>query len=871
MFYDPVCQMEVDAGAARWRSTYNGITYYFCDEACKVRFEQDPEYYLNNGAPEENARQEEFQRETVDLPITGMSCGSCVRAVEHALSELDGVETVTVNLAAEQARVIYDPNAVDEPAFQRALKAYGYGVKPSRSQTVLTVSGMTCAGCASAVESALKAVPGVSAASVNLSTHEARVTHDLAGVNEDTLIAAVKNAGYEASVPSGASAADDDATEAEYRAAKRRLILAWALAGPVALLMLLHMVGVHFPLYLPIEIALSLPVLAVAGAQTYAKGFKTSLHGRPNMDALVSLGTIAAFITGPFALLGMPVASYAAIGAMIMAFHLTGRYLEARARGRASQAIRQLLELGAKTARVERDGEEIEVPVNEVAVGDIMIIRPGEKIPTDGQVVDGASAVDESMATGESIPVDKHPGDEVIGATINTTGALRVKASRVGQDTFLAQVVRIVQEAQGTKVPIQDFADRVTGVFVPIVAVLALATFAVWMVFPGTLQAIAAWAAPILPWIDLSGSNLTLAIFAAVAVLVIACPCAMGLATPTALMVGSGLGASRGILIRNGEAIQAMGGVRAVALDKTGTLTKGQPEVTGITPAATLSRDDVLALAAGVDQHSEHPIARAIVEHARDNGVAPADVTGFQAISGQGATAVSRGVAVRVGRPAMMRAAKIDLGVLDDQIAVYQAAGQTVVVVSRDDAAVGVIAVADTLKDEARETVDALHELGLKVVMITGDNERTAQAIAQDVGIDEVRANVLPAEKRMAVQALQAQYGRTAMVGDGINDAAALAQADVGIAIGAGADVAIEASDITLVSGDLRGLVTAVRLSKATFRKIKQNLFWAFGYNVVAIPMAVFGMLHPLIAELAMAGSSLSVVGNALRLKRFRA
>ncbi len=868
MYRDPVCAMEVDADTARWRSAYDGATYYFCGEKCKALFEQNPEHYLGNGPSPTNEQKHPAPAQTIDLPVSGMTCGSCARAVEHALGGLEGVEDVTVNLAAEQARVAYDPELVDEDAFAQTLQAYGYGVKTTATQTTLKVSGMTCAGCARAVETALQQAAGVSAASVNLSTHEARVTHDPAVARAESLIETVKAAGYDAAIPDAADT--EDSTALDYRAAKRRLIIAWALTGPVAVLMLLHMAGVHFPFYLPIEIALALPVLAVAGLQTYAKGIKTSLHGRPNMDALVTLGTIAAFITGPFALLGLPVASYAAIAAMIMAFHLTGRYLEARARGRASQAIRQLLELGAKTARVERNGEEIEVPVNEVNVGDIMIIRPGEKIPADGQVVDGQSAVDESMATGESIPVDKQAGDNVIGATINTTGALRVEATRVGQDTFLAQVVRIVQEAQGTKVPIQDFADRVTGVFVPVVVVLAVSTFMAWMIFPETLQAIAAWAAPVLPWIDLSGSTLTLAIFAAVAVLVIACPCAMGLATPTALMVGTGLGASRGILIRNGEAIQAMGGVRAIALDKTGTLTKGQPEVTGVTPAAGLAQEDVLALAAGVDQHSEHPIAQAIVSHAQANGVTPHEVTGFQAVSGLGATALYRGVSVRVGRPDMMRDANIGLGALEDPLAQYQAAGQTVVVVSRDDAAVGVLAVADTLKDEARETVEALHDLGLKVAMITGDNERTARAIADELGIDDVRANVFPAEKRKAVIALQDQHGRTAMVGDGINDAAALAQADVGIAIGAGADVAIEAADITLVSGDLRGLVTAVRLSKATFRKIKQNLFWAFGYNVVAIPMAVFGMLHPLIAELAMAGSSLSVVGNALRLKRFR-
>ncbi|MFP4172301.1 MAG: heavy metal translocating P-type ATPase [Candidatus Hydrogenedentota bacterium] len=812
-------------------------------------------------------------QETVELPIKGMTCAGCAQAVERALGRSPGVEEATVNLATEKARVTYDPEQTERAALVDAVLHAGYSVPERKESTELHIQGMTCAGCASAVESALNNAPGVRSASVNLSTEEARVEYDADEASVEKLLDAVSRAGYSAEAVEGerAEAEREAEEEAEYRAAKRRLILAWGLTGPVAILMLFHMSGVHIPFYLPLETLLAIPVLAIAGARTYAKGAKTAVHGRPNMDALVSLGTLAAFITGPFALVGFPVTSYAAVGAMIMAFHLTGRFMEARARGRAGQAIRQLLELGAKTARVERDGEEREVPVDEVRVGDIMRIRPGEKIPTDGKVLEGASAIDESMATGESIPVEKEPGSEVIGATINTTGTLRVSATRVGKDTFLSQVVRIVQEAQGSKVPIQEFTDRVTAVFVPIVLGIALVTFVAWLTFPDTMAAVASWAAPVLPWIDITGaSTLTLAVFAAVAVLVIACPCAMGLATPTALMVGAGVGANRGILIRHGEAIQAMGSVRTVCFDKTGTLTRGTPAVTGVSAAPGEDEQAVLRLAATVENGSEHAIAQAILDYASEQSVELAEAQEFEAASGRGVRATVEGETIRVGKPGYFEEEGIALTPVQESITAFEEQGYTTVAVARNDSAVGVIAVADTLKDEALETVDALRAMGLRVVMITGDNERTAQAIARELNIDRVMANVLPADKRDAVARIQQEEGRTAMVGDGINDAAALAQADVGVAIGTGTDVAIEAAGLTLVSGDLRGIVTAVRLSQATFSKIKQNLAWAFGYNVIAIPMAIFGMLHPLIAELAMAFSSISVVTNSLRLKRFK-
>jgi Cu+-exporting ATPase len=746
---------------------------------------------------------------------------------------------------------------------------------PHNKQTALKISGMTCAGCVRNVEKALSKVPGVSSATVNLMTEQAAVEYEPGATDPRALIKAVEGSGYGASeikaAASGVAAAEpEDVAETNLRGAWRRFVLAWALTLPLLAAMALHMSGLWMlPSRDGIEVLLAIPVLAVAGAATYKRAFKTAVHLSPNMDTLIAMGTLAAFITGPFAVAGLPVANYAGVAAMIMAFHLTGRYLEARARGRASQAIRKLLELGAKTARVERGGQTIEVPVDQIAVGDVMVIRPGERIPADGLIESGESTVDESLATGESLPVDKSPGDEALGATINKLGMLRVRATRVGRDTFLAQVIRLVQEAQSTKVPIQAFADRVTAVFVPIVLAIALATFGAWVLFPGVMRSVAVFAQPYLPWLDLSASNVTLAVFAAVAVLVISCPCAMGLATPTALMVGTGLGATRGILIRQGEAIQTIRSVKTICLDKTGTLTHGQPAVTAVVAAPGLERN-VLTLAASVENASEHPVARAIVNRAHADGIVLADIAAFEAAPGKGARARVGRDEVHVGKEDYLRELGIDTSPVTLAIKEFQSDGKTTVLIARNGDVVGLIAVADTLKPSSQQAVRELEKMGRHVVMITGDNERTARAIAREVGISDVLANVLPGEKADAIKKLQAERGLVAMVGDGINDAAALAQADVGIAIGAGADVAIESSDITLVSGELTALVTAIRLSEATFKKIRQNLVWASGYNILAIPLAVLGLLHPLIAEAAMAISSINVVTNSLLLRRFR-
>jgi Cu+-exporting ATPase len=550
---------------------------------------------------------------------------------------------------------------------------------------------------------------------------------------------------------------------------------------------------------------------------------------------------------------------------MIMTFHLTGRYVEASAKGRASQAIRRLLELGAKTARVLVDGLEREVPIEAVQVGDVMVVRPGERVPTDGTIVEGESALDESMVTGESMPVNKHPGDEVIGATINQDGLLKVRATRIGRDTFLAQVIKLVEQAQGTKVPIQAFADRITARFVPVVVGIAVLTLIAWLIFAPTLQKVGIWSG--LPWVDPTLGRVTLALFATVAVLVIACPCALGLATPTAIMVGSGMGAQNGILIRSGEAIQTLKDLRVIVFDKTGTLTKGKPDVTDVV-ALDGTEDDVLRWAASAEQGSEHPLGRAVVERARAAGLALSDPANFQVQRGRGVQAEVDGRTVLVGSARYLGEAGLDLAALVEDQDRLEGEAKTVMLVAVDGRLVGAIAVADTLKEDSIAAVKELEHMGIRTVMLTGDNRRTAEAIAKQAGISRVIAEVLPEGKVEEVRRLQGKGQRVGMVGDGINDAPALTQADVGIAIGTGTDIAIEAADITLVRGDLSGVVRAVNLSRATFRKIVQNLFWAFFYNVVMIPLAILGLMHPVLAEIAMATSSITVVSNANLLRR---
>jgi len=745
----------------------------------------------------------------------------------------------------------------------------------------LPVVGMTCATCVARVEKALAATSGVEAAAVNFATETATVRFEPATVDIDGLQRAVKAAGYELLAPRVDGAPDDtdgDALAAARGRELRRLTVKTAVSLTVgAGLMLL---GFFPPSFLSMEqlwvvmFLLASPIQFWAGAQFYRAAWAAGRHRTADMNTLIAVGTSVAYLYSVAVTFlpsfferangaGFEAEVYYETAVIIIGLILLGRYLEARAKGQTSQAMKKLMGLQAKTARVVRDGAEIDIPVEEVLVDDLVIVRPGEKVPVDGVVVEGRSSIDESMLTGESIPVEKGPADEVIGATINKTGTFRFRATKVGKDTALAQIVRLVEEAQGSKAPIQRLADKVAGIFVPIVFLIAAVTFAIWLLF-GPPPAF------------------TLAMLAAVSVLIIACPCALGLATPTAIMVGTGKGAENGILIRSGEALERAYRLTAIVLDKTGTLTEGKPVVTDIVtlPLAdgdALDADDLLGLAASAERGSEHPLGEAIVERARERGLDLADTEGFNAIPGQGVEVTVSGRRLLLGNLRLMHEREIALGSLHDRAESIATEGKTPMFVAADGRLVGLIAVADTLKPNSREAVDKLRQIGLDVYMVTGDNRRTAEAIAAQVGIDRVLAEVLPEAKAEEVRKLQAEGRVVAMVGDGINDAPALAQADIGIAIGTGADVAMEASDITLIRGDLLPIVTAVSLSKATMRTIRQNLFWAFGYNAALIPVAagilypLFGVhLSPMIAAAAMALSSVSVVSNSLRLRRFR-
>ncbi len=742
------------------------------------------------------------------------------------------------------------------------------------NQIELIVPGMGSDHCAGIIRQSLERLDGINSIETSIASHRVTVSLSANGPDPGTLKQAVEKAGYDVARVSAELNTDTDAEagieEAYLLRARKRL---WIAAVPTSLIMLLmgpHMFWQPLPGYLLIVVALAFPVVFLYGGGATHKAAWRSLTNRTfNMDVLISLGSLPPYLIG---LVGFiyPMTSFVEMAATIMTFHLLGRYLEAKAKGRASQAIRRLLTLGAKTARIERDGEEIEIAIKELQPGDIMLVRPGEKIPTDGEVLEGESHLDESIATGESLPVYKTTGDSVIGATINKEGRLRVKATRVGGDTFLSQVVRLIDQAQGSRVPIQEFADRMTGHFVPLVILISFSSLVIWALFPDSLRPILDWGATFLPWVNPDASTPVLAILAAIAVLVIACPCALGLATPTALMVGSGLGAEHGILIRSGEAIQTFKDVKVMVLDKTGTITRGEPKLTEVVSAEGVDDKRLLTLAASVENASEHPIAKAVVEGAKERGITLDEVTEFRSTGARGVSGKVANEDLLIGNRRLLEEEGVTgLEALDDDLKQLESRGRTVVIVAADRHALGLVAVADTIKAESVDAIRGMHELGLHVVMITGDNERAARAVADEVGIDEVQAGVLPEGKVEAIRALQAKHGNhVAMVGDGINDAPALKQANVGIAIGAGADVAIEAADVTLVRGELTGVVEAMHLSRATFSKIVQNLIWASIYNVAAIPIAALGLLHPMIGVVAMTASSLSVIGNSLLLKR---
>ncbi|HBO4198801.1 TPA: copper-translocating P-type ATPase [Pseudomonas aeruginosa] len=807
----------------------------------------------------------------ISLPIEGMTCASCVGRVEAALAKVPGVDSVSVNLATERADICL-ASPVDRIALIQAVEKVGYDVPAGTVE--LAVEGMTCASCVGRVEKALKAVPGVTEATVNLATERATV-RGVAAVAD--LIAAIEKVGYEANPVDTGAQADEEAAEkkdAERAELKRDLTLAAVLALPVFVLeMGSHMIpgmhewvastiGIQQSWYL--QFVLTLLVLAIPGWRFYEKGFPALFRLGPDMNSLVAVGTAAAFgysMVATFAPSLLPAGTvnvYYEAAAVIVALILLGRFLEARAKGRTSEAIKRLVGLQAKEAHVLRDGRIVDIPINDVAQGDIVEVRPGERVPVDGEVTEGRSFVDESMITGEPIPVEKAEGSTVVGGTVNQKGALTLRATAVGGQTMLAQIIRMVEQAQGSKLPIQAVVDKVTLWFVPAVMLAAVLTFLVWLVF-GPSPA------------------LSFALVNAVAVLIIACPCAMGLATPTSIMVGTGRGAEMGVLFRKGEALQLLKDAKVVAVDKTGTLTEGRPVLTDLEIADGFDRNQVLAKVASVESRSEHPIARAIVESAVEGGIALPTMTDFDSVTGMGVRATVDGARVEVGADRFMRELGLDVSGFARTAERLGNEGKSPLYAAIDGRLAAIIAVADPIKSSTPAAIAALHQLGLKVAMITGDNARTAQAIAKQLGIDEVVAEVLPEGKVEAVRRLKATHGQIAYVGDGINDAPALAEADVGLAIGTGTDVAVESADVVLMSGNLQGVPNAIALSKATIGNIRQNLFWAFGYNTALIPVAAgvlypaYGvLLSPIFAAGAMALSSVFVLGNALRLRRFQ-
>lgn len=754
---------------------------------------------------------------------------------------------------------------------ENAKKAY---LKPDEEKPMekvtLKVKGMHCVSCANNIEKTLGKTDGVESANINFAVEKVTIEYDPKKIELKDIEKKVSDIGFQLVLEDEndyKANEEIDEDEIEVNKAKRKMLISLAISGIMMTIMMINMFVIPVPGYLPIVVLLGLPVVFGTGWHVHVGSFKALKNKSPNMDVLVSLGSLPPYLIG---LLGffIPIQTFVEMATTIMTFHLLGKYLEVRAKGKASQAIKKLLEMGAKSARIIVDGREIDVPIKDLQIGDIMLVRPGEKIPTDGVVVEGSSLVDESMATGESMPVKREKGHEVIGATINKQGFLKVKVTKIGKDTFLSQVIKMVEECQGSKVPIQEFADRVTGYFVPAIIIITIATFISYNVFSKFHLGIIEWASTFLPWVNPDANPLTLAFITATAVLVISCPCALGLGTPTALMVGSGKGAERGILIRNGEAIQTLKDVKAIAFDKTGTITKGKPEVTDVMALNDANEKDIFYYAATIENASEHPLAYAIVEKANSEKINLGEVTNFNAIVGMGVEGYIDGEKVLVGNRKLMNENKISYKDHEKELIRLEEEAKTAMLISRGNKLLGIVAVADPIKEDSKRAIEELESMGIKTAMITGDNKRTADAIGRKVGISHVISEVLPDGKVEEIKNLQKQYDVVAMVGDGINDAPALKQSNVGVAIGTGTDIAIEAADITLVRGELGGVISSIKLSKATFRKIKENYFWAWFYNAVAIPVAVLGLLHPMIGAGAMAISSLNVVYNSLRLKK---
>ncbi|MFC1939588.1 heavy metal translocating P-type ATPase [Chloroflexota bacterium] len=812
--------------------------------------------------------------EKANILITGMTCTTCAATIEKGLAGTPGVEQAKVSFASEKASIEYDPSKVGLARIRDSISQLGYGVATRKSS--FPVGGMTCASCVARVEEALSSVTGVVSANVNLASEKATVEY-LEGTDISNLKQAVKEAGYELGAEAETLEDVTTASQREIRSVRNRFIFAVILGIAIMIIgFALSFPGKPYLLW-----ALATPVQFWAGWRFYRGAWGALKHKTADMNTLIAVGTSAAYFYSMVAVLfpglfitrGLEPHVYFDTAAMIITLILLGRFLEARARGQTSEAIKKLIGMQPKTALVIRGDEEREISVEDVQAGDLILVRPGERVPVDGIIREGYSSIDESMVTGESIPVEKKAGDEVIGATINKMGSFKFEATRVGKDTTLAQIIRLVEEAQGSKAPIQRLADIIASYFVPIVIGIAIITFIIWY-FVGPAPA------------------LTFALLNFVAVLIIACPCALGLATPTAVIVGTGKGAEHGVLIRSAEALERAYQIKTLLLDKTGTLTQGEPRVTDVIAVPASSREEVLQLAASAERGSEHPLGEAIIKAALEKKLDLSPVSGFTAVPGHGVEASVKGKKLLLGNLKLVKDRGLSLNGLEKEAEHLWEEGKTVMFLSADSRLLGVIAVADTLKPGAEEALAEMHRMGIETVMLTGDNRRTAEAIAREAGIDRVLADVLPEDKAQEVKKLQEEGRIVAMVGDGINDAPALAQADVGIALGTGTDVAMETGDITLISGELEGIVTAISLSKRTIRTIKQNLFWAFAYNTALIPVAAgvlylvfgnsgvpsglhfilgdYGFLNPILAAAAMAASSVTVVSNSLRLKRFR-
>ncbi|HDR6315410.1 TPA: copper-translocating P-type ATPase [Bacillus thuringiensis] len=801
------------------------------------------------------------EQKEANLQISGMTCAACANRIEKGLKKVEGVHDANVNFALEKTKIMYDPQKTNPQQFKEKVESLGYGVVSDKAE--FTVSGMTCAACANKVEKRLNKLEGVNGATVNFALESATVDFNPNAINVNEMKSAITKLGYKLEVKSDEQDGSTDHRLQEIERQKKRFIISFILSFPLLWAMVSHFSFTSF-IYLPdmlmnpwVQLALATPVQFIIGGQFYVGAYKALRNKSANMDVLVALGTSAAYFYSVYLSIRSIGSSehmtdlYFETSAVLITLIILGKLFEAKAKGRSSEAIKKLMGLQAKTATVVRDGTEIKILIEEVVAGDIVYVKPGEKIPVDGEIVEGKSAIDESMLTGESIPVDKTIGDVVIGSTINKNGFLKVKATKVGRDTALAQIIKVVEEAQGSKAPIQRVADQISGIFVPVVVVIAIITFAVWMLFvtPG----------------DFGG-----ALEKMIAVLVIACPCALGLATPTSIMAGSGRSAEYGILFKGGEHLEATHRLDTVILDKTGTVTNGKPVLTDVIVADGFHEEEILRLVGAAEKNSEHPLAEAIVEGIKEKKIDIPSSETFEAIPGFGIESVVEGKQLLIGTRRLMKKFDIDIEEVSKSMEELEREGKTAMLIAINKEYAGIVAVADTVKDTSKAAIARLKKMGLDVVMITGDNTQTAQAIAKQVGIDHVIAEVLPEGKAEEVKKLQAQGKKVAMVGDGINDAPALATADIGMAIGTGTDVAMEAADITLIRGDLNSIADAIFMSKMTIRNIKQNLFWALAYNGLGIPIAAFGFLAPWVAGAAMAFSSVSVVLNALRLQRVK-